>query len=433
MTTSTRIGVVARGLLAATLLASPALGHDIPESITVELQVKSVGETLHVLARVPMTLLLNLDLPKRGPGYLDLEALEPRLGDSIDALARELYVYEGNDRLHLSRATARISLPSNRSFASFDDAARHVRAEPLAASTELFWNQGFFDAHLEYAIRSGQSRFSVESFIGAGLGERLTLLLSFELREGESRTFVLGERSGRVWLDPSWYRAGLIFLEAGFFHILGGLDHLLFLMCLMIPARRLRHLVLVVTAFTLAHSVTLAAAALGLSPSAPWFPPLVETLIAISILAMAIENAFGVSPSRRAALTFGFGLVHGFGFSFALSELMPFAGAHVPLALLTFNLGVELGQLLVLALALPVVAWLLDGARERPGRIVMSLLIGHTAWHWMVGRGSVVLQAGLAEAVYSFAMTLLPWVVLVAAASGLLWRAKSNRERALNP
>ena len=120
----------------------------------------------------------------------------------------------------------------------------------------------------------------------------------------------------------------------------------------MIPFRRFRSLVVIVTAFTVAHSITLIASAFGLAPGGLWFPPLIETLIAVSILYMALENIVGaMSVQRRWMLAFAFGLVHGFGFSFALRETLQFAGAHLVTSLLSFNVGVELGQLLVLARA----------------------------------------------------------------------------------
>ena len=120
----------------------------------------------------------------------------------------------------------------------------------------------------------------------------------------------------------------------------------------MIPFRRFGALVLIVTAFTVAHSITLIAAASGLAPDALWFSPLVETLIAASILYMALENIAGAtSVQRRWIIAFAFGLVHGFGFSFALRETLQFAGSHLVTSLLAFNVGVELGQLLVLAAA----------------------------------------------------------------------------------
>src|SRR6266851_4423631 len=128
-------------------------------------------------------------------------------------------------------------------------------------------------------------------------------------------------------VDPRWHQAAWRFVESGFFHILEGTDHLLFLLCLVIPFRRFGQLVLVVTSFTVAHSITLIASAYNLGPGALWFPPLVETLIAISILYMAIENVLGTNLGRRWMISFGFGLVHGFAFSFALRETLQFAGS----------------------------------------------------------------------------------------------------------
>ena len=95
---------------------------------------------------------------------------------------------------------------------------------------------------------------------------------------------------------------------------------------------------LIVTAFTVAHSITLIAAASGFVPDALWFSPLIETLIAVSILYMAFENIIGATNvQRRWALAFGFGLIHGFGFSFALRETLQFAGSHLLTSLLSFN------------------------------------------------------------------------------------------------
>src|SRR6185436_7512652 len=113
--------------------------------------------------------------------------------------------------------------------------------------------------------------------------------------------------------------------------------------------------VTIVTAFTVAHSITLIASAYDMGPDSLWFPPLIETLIAISIVYMALENIVGgTSVNRRWIITFGFGLVHGFGFSFALRQTMQFAGSHLLTSLVAFNIGVELGQLLVLAVIIPV-------------------------------------------------------------------------------
>lgn len=151
--------------------------------------------------------------------------------------------------------------------------------------------------------------------------------------------------------------AGSLFLM-GIEHILTGFDHLMFLFGVVLVAARLRNILLAVTAFTLAHSVTLGVATLGYwSPS----PSLVEPAIALSIVYVGVENWFVKDASRRWMLTFPFGLVHGFGFAGALREIA-LPSAQVPLALVSFNLGVEAGQILVLAMVLPILFWL----RRRP-------------------------------------------------------------------
>src|SRR5205807_5399420 len=130
-------------------------------------------------------------------------------------------------------------------------------------------------------------------------------------------------------------------------------------------------------------SITLIASAYNLASDALWFPPLVETLIATSIVYMALENIVGSKVHLRWIITFAFGLVHGFGFSFALRETLQFAGSYMLTSLLSFNLGVELGQLLVLIVLIPALEILFRRVvEERMGTIILSALVGHTAWHW---------------------------------------------------
>jgi hypothetical protein len=141
-------------------------------------------------------------------------------------------------------------------------------------------------------------------------------------------------------------------LKLGVEHILTGWDHLLFLLGLVVVGGRWRSLVGVVSAFTIAHSITLALAAMGVfAPS----PRVIEPLIALSIAYVGVENFFVADASRRWRITFPFGLIHGFGFAGALREIA-LPSAQVPVALVSFNLGVEAGQLGVLALVLPLLA-----------------------------------------------------------------------------
>jgi uncharacterized membrane-anchored protein YitT (DUF2179 family) len=193
-----------------------------------------------------------------------------------------------------------------------------------------------------------------------------------------------------------------------------------------IPFRRFRALVPIVTAFTVAHSVTLIASAYDLAPDALWFPPLIETLIAVSIVYMALENIATERPSRRWLITLGFGLVHGFGFSFALRESLQFAGSHLLTSLLSFNVGVELGQLLVLALLVPALALLFRFVvAERMGTIILSALVAHTGWHWMTERFERLRQYQFQWPVIDalFLLTLTRWLIVAVAAAAVVWLA----------
>ncbi len=250
-------------------------------------------------------------------------------------------------------------------------------------------------------------------------------MLRFLPPGGAVRAYEFLGDPGLVHLDPRWYQAALRFVELGFFHILDGTDHLLFLLCLVIPFRRLRPLIVVVTAFTIAHSFTLIASAFQLAPEALWFPPLVETLIAASIVYMALENIAGATGAhRRWMIAFGFGLVHGFGFSFALRQTLQFAGSHLLTSLLAFNAGVELGQLLVLALLVPMLGLLFRFVvAERMGTIILSALVAHTGWHWMIDRWDRLRRfpfewPQLTAATLAAAMH---WLLSIVILAGLTW------------
>jgi HupE / UreJ protein len=391
------IALIRRMLLAASLLAaSPGSAHDIPGEMRVHTIMRAEGDRLHVLVRVPLALLLNLDLPKRGNGYLDLPRVQDELPRAIEATVKDFAFFEDGARLVPLRGEARISLPSDRSFQSFDEALASIRGARLPSATDVFWNQGYFDAAIDYPIRSAQSGFAVDFNIAPGLGDRLKLDLRYVTREGAVRAFELTTGGGKVLLDPRWYQAAWTFVLSGFDHILGGFDHLLFLVCLVAPFRRFNwYLVGVVTAFTVAHSITLIAAAYGLVPSGDWFPPLVETLIALSILYMAIENVLHPNLQWRWLVTGIFGLVHGFGFSFALANELQFAGSHLLLSLLAFNVGIEIGQLIVLALVWPGLL-LLVNRRLIDERIVVAIIsafVAHAAWHWLTERSDALLKA----------------------------------------
>jgi hypothetical protein len=369
-----------------------ASAHEIPSSVTVQVFVKPEPQRLRLVVRVPVEAIRDVDFPLRGPGYLDLSRIQPALHDAAKLwIADYIQLFENDAELPEPRiAATRVSLPSDRSYESYESAVANLAAPTLPDTTDLAWQQAMLDVLLEYPITSERSRFSINPAL-ARLGVRTTTVLRFVTPGGAVRAFQYRGDPGLVRLDPRWYQAARQFVGLGFQHILDGIDHLLFLVCLVIPLRRIRPLVSIITAFTVAHSITLIASAMGMAPSALWFPPLIEALIALSIVYMAFENIVGPKLERRWLVAFGFGLIHGFGFSFALRESMQFAGSHLLSSLLAFNVGVELGQLFVLALTIPALAFVFKRVvAERMGTILLSAVVAHTAWHWLLERGAAL-------------------------------------------
>ena len=418
------VAALVMGLIVALSSGSPA--HEIPSDITIHAIVKPEGQRLRLLVRVPLRAMRDMEFPLRGPGYLDIAQADAELRNAAMLwIGNELELYEGDSRLRdIQLVAVRASIPSDRSFGSFEDALAHVTGPPLPNNTQLYWEQAMLDVLFEYPIESDRSEFSIDLGVER-LALRVVTVLRFAPPGGTLRTFEYTGNPGLVRLDPRWHQAALRFVALGFSHILDGIDHLLFLLCLVIPFRRFRGLVLIVTAFTVGHSLTLIASAFGLAPNALWFPPLVEMLIAVSIVYMAIENILGAKLHRRWMIAFGFGLVHGFGFSFALRDTLQFAGSHLVTSLLSFNVGVEIGQLMVLLLMVPALVVLFRFAvKERIGTIVLSALVAHTGWHWLTDRWGVLRQYEILPAFnLALLVSAIVWLVLIVIFAGLGWLA----------
>lgn len=417
-------------LAAVLMIALPAMSRadEIPQRVSVQAFIHPEGDELEVLLRVPMDALSDVQFPVRGPvGNLVFSEAEPAMRTAAESyILQNIRFYENGELLEQRQTRAmRISMPSNRAFTDFERAVEHVQSPPISDEVDLYYLQGYFDVLVSYPIDSPDSRFSVDPRL-AGLGIETNTVLRYVLEDGTERAMNFEGNPGMVYLDPRWYQASLNFIQLGFEHILEGTDHLLFLLCLVIPLRNIRALIPVVTSFTIAHSVTLIAAALGWVSLAGWFPPLIEMLIALSIVYMAFENIIGIQPRHRWALTFGFGLVHGFGFSFLLTDSLQFAGTHLLASLLSFNVGVELGQIAVLLVMVPVLHLFFRhvmAGRERIGIIVLSALVAHEAWHWMMERyerfSAYPLQWPSFDQV--FFIGLMQWLSLLLAAAGVFW------------
>jgi|HubBroStandDraft_4_1064222.scaffolds.fasta_scaffold20985_2 hypothetical protein len=404
-------------LLCMFLNSIPANAHDLPLDRIMNGFVKIEPRQADFVVRVPMDLLLGVSFPLSGDHY-NIAASGPAVGTALKVLASTLQLWEGNVRLEPSAAAGRLAPLSDRSFEDYDQAAGGV-GQPLPPDTPIGFQLGYLDAHFVYPISSPNSVFSIESNLAAELGDYIKLAIRFIPLGEASRAMMLTGASGRVALDPPWYQASVGFIRLGIEHILSGVDHLLFLLCLIIPFRRVRGLIPVITAFTLGHSVTLIGTAYGLAPAGQWFPPFVETAIAVSIVYMALENIVAASLRRRWIIAGLFGLVHGFGFADVLKEQLQFAGSNLLVSLLSFNIGIEIGQLLILCAFVPALALLFRGVMAgRMGIIVVSAIVAHTAWHWMLDRADVLWRTPWPQPTAAGLMVLARWILAIALAVG---------------
>jgi hydrogenase/urease accessory protein HupE len=239
----------------------------------------------------------------------------------------------------------------------------------------------------------GGARLAVD-----GLAATLTdVLVRIEAQDGTTRVGRLTARAPGWVVEPEPGRAEVAatYLRLGIEHILEGIDHLFFVLALVLLVPEPKRLVATVTAFTAAHSLTLAAATLGVLrvAQAP-----VEAVIALSIVFVASEIAHGARghpglASRRPwVVAFVFGLLHGLGFAGALREVGLPSGA-IPLALLFFNLGVEVGQLLFVACMLPLAGLRRRAVRHWPRAALEApaYAIGGVAAWWTLERIAALL------------------------------------------
>ncbi|MEH7250980.1 HupE/UreJ family protein [Neobacillus niacini] len=210
--------------------------------------------------------------------------------------------------------------------------------------------------------------------------------INFATIEGEKGTqeftFTIADRE-LVIGDRNWVRQASNFVILGIQHIITGYDHILFVLCLILPAAiSIGRVVEVVTAFTLGHSITLGLATLGIV-SLP--SQLVEAAIALSIVFVAVENLLKWEMKKRWIITLMFGLIHGFGFAGILQE-MELSSSTVASSLLFFNLGVEIGQIAIIAIVFPLLAMARKYKRFPTFVTTSSTLIMAMGLFWFVQR-----------------------------------------------
>ena len=288
-----------------------------------------------------------------------------------------------------ARSAARVAVLLHQSL--------HVRADdrPCRAGRASLQSSRLGDARLTLAFTlhcpGAPAQLSIRDDWGDVFGEHYRTLARIEgVRSVHQVAFLPDAREVTIALDPERPRYDPSFFWLGVEHIITGYDHLLFLIAILLRGGTFLTLTKIVTAFTLAHSCTLALAVLGLVPVPD---RLVESVIAASIAWVALENlARHRAPSQRWVVSFLFGLVHGFGFASALRPLA-LPSWNLAMALLGFNLGVEVAQGVVIATLLPVLTWLSHCAWQPRFVRTTSVLLAMIGIVWCIQRLLGVLGA----------------------------------------
>ncbi|MBE1282201.1 MAG: hypothetical protein GJ676_02715 [Rhodobacteraceae bacterium] len=257
-------------------------------------------------------------------------------------------------------------------FATLDE-ARLALATSVTLDDEHYVGDTVLDVRVDFPVTAPVTSYTFASLLHPGLpGEQDTANLLIDYGGTEPQIFrSRGLLTNPIEVGASAAAGILTFVWEGIRHILEGLDHVLFVACLVIGAPALRDLLWRVTGFTVGHSVTLAFGFFGFVPSAAWFVPAVETGIAVSIiyagvLALRREKTATGARHRVFVITVLIGLLHGLGFSFVLQEILKVDAPNIWQSLLAFNIGVEIGQLAIVLALWPMLR-MLEGLNKSMG------------------------------------------------------------------
>jgi len=416
-----QVGAVVAALF---LFLSPArpTAHEVPSELTVDMFVKPVQSKLQLLIRIPLSGLMGTGMPKEGIGYLALDRIGPSLEQTALQIADAVDIHEGGNQLGTPHVVqTRISLPFDTSFASYDTAIVHMTAPPLPVDTQVYWLQGYFDALLEYPIRSDHSSFSIRSRLMV-LAPQVTTSLRFLPPDSSVRSFEFVGDAGRVWLDPRWYQAARAFFHLGFPHTLGVWEQWIFVLCVVIPGRRLIPIISAMTLFAVAYTLIGLIVAYGPDSSGAWLPPLVQTLTAALLVLLALQNIAVKVLERRWKTAAAFGAVSGVAYSVAMRGVTQFGGRHPLLSMLAFDIGIAAGQLLVvILLSLSLVLLSRFFVAERMRTIILSALVANVTWNSLTQRAAQLPNLQWPLLTPANLVTATSWLLVFVLIAGCFW------------
>ena len=389
------------------------------------LHVEHLADGLNVYMRLPMPYLVahllgEIDedgLPAPAPytsnrleqGKLVHTVDVAQLRQSTDGLA--LLAMQGIDVSidgeNVKATVERIKIYRNGTqpdFATLNDASQAFQGKQSFDQFEqdIYVGDTTIDVLLRYDTEGAVYQYALSSNLNPGLpdqDETANLVLDY------SPSGVQVFRARGLLLEPvvvtrSLLDAIVTFIKEGVTHILEGLDHVLFVICLVLGAMHFKPLLWRVTGFTIGHSITLSLGFFGFVPAAAWFVPAVETGIALSIIYVALVAVVpGLQQKKGEWAVVGvtglIGLLHGLGFSFVLQNILQVTSPNIWQSLVAFNIGVELGQLLIV-----IGAWFVFyligrlGARAvKINRYLVASVCALTAFYWVIERGGNILAS----------------------------------------
>ncbi len=286
-------------------------------------------------------------------------------------------------------------------FSSLAEAKRAIKDDVFPYDlSDIYVGDTVTDLLIRYNHDQPINSYTYRSKLNPGLeGQAFTATLLLDYFPGNVRVFRLtGLLNKPVRIGNSEWAAVSTFIQQGIIHILKGLDHVLFILCLTFGAASLAGLLWRVTGFTLGHTVTLIVGFFGYVPSGDWFIPTVETTIALSIIYAAVIALFATRKSSETIASFVvitcIGFLHGLGFSFVLHDLLLPGGAHLWKSLIAFNIGVEIGQILIVLVVWSVLLTLNQSYQRAltPVRWMVMLPCVGLATYWTVERTANLLQ-----------------------------------------
>ncbi len=287
-------------------------------------------------------------------------------------------------------------------FATLNEAKQAVsQGSTLQANPPAYVGDVVVDIVMHYNLGHAPSTYTLSSLLDPRLPDQdMTANLILDYGTGDPLVFrTRGLMEDPISVSRSRIAGIATFIWEGVRHILEGIDHVLFVICLVIGARGLHALLWRVTGFTVGHSVTLSLGFFGYVPSGAWFVPFVETGIAVSIIYAAflavLEGSSDTGSNRKVfIITVLMGLLHGLGFSFVLHEILQVTSPNIWQSLLAFNVGVEVGQLAIVLVTWPLLLLFtkLGPMPEMSLRVTIAIGCGTVASWWTFMRGRDFLE-----------------------------------------